>query len=301
LGGFAGPNLDDELYTRWLQYGVFQPIFRPHAQEEVPSEPVYRDAPTEALAKQAVLLRYRLLPYNYTLAFDNNQHGWPFMRPLFFAEPGNAKLYAAADSYMWGDAFLVSPVLKAGVTQQDIYFPAGSNWFDFYTGKAYRGGDSATVALTADHIPVFVKGGAFVPMALPMQNTDAYSTKRIELHYWHDATVSAGSGKLYDDDGKTPNAFEKGKYEELHFSSRYNSGNDGGKLVLTLASERGPKQAAMARNVELIVHQVDAKPKQVAVGGRAVPFSWNADSRTLAVTVSWKASAEQSVTIDMTD
>jgi alpha-glucosidase/oligosaccharide 4-alpha-D-glucosyltransferase len=65
--------LDNELYTRWLQYGVFQPVFRPHAQEEVPSEPVYREDKTKALAREAIRLRYRLLPYNYTLGFENNQ------------------------------------------------------------------------------------------------------------------------------------------------------------------------------------------------------------------------------------
>jgi len=68
LGGFANPVLDNELYQRWLQYGVFQPVFRPHAQDEVPSEPVYREDRTRALAREAIRLRYRLLPYNYTLA-----------------------------------------------------------------------------------------------------------------------------------------------------------------------------------------------------------------------------------------
>jgi alpha-glucosidase/oligosaccharide 4-alpha-D-glucosyltransferase len=73
LGGFANPVLDNELYTRWLQYGVFQPVFRPHAQDEVPPEPVYREDATKALAREAIRLRYRLLPYNYTLGFDNHQ------------------------------------------------------------------------------------------------------------------------------------------------------------------------------------------------------------------------------------
>ncbi len=95
LGGFGGANLDDELYTRWLQYGVFQPIFRPHAQEEVPSEPVYREEKTKQLAKESIEMRYRMLPYNYNLAFENNQKGTPFMRPLFFEDdsPENANQF----------------------------------------------------------------------------------------------------------------------------------------------------------------------------------------------------------------
>ena len=72
LGGFAGANLDDELYVRWLQYGVFQPIFRPHAQEEVPSEPVYRSDEAKGLSKKAIELRYKLLPYIYDLSYKNH-------------------------------------------------------------------------------------------------------------------------------------------------------------------------------------------------------------------------------------
>ncbi|RJG18959.1 glycoside hydrolase family 31 protein, partial [Massilia cavernae] len=102
LGGFAGALLDDELYVRWLQYGVFQPIFRPHAQEEVASEPVYRSPQALALAREAIRLRYRLLPYNYSAAFDNSQTGVPLMRPLMYEEPGNAKLQGVASSYLWG-------------------------------------------------------------------------------------------------------------------------------------------------------------------------------------------------------
>ncbi len=235
LGGFAGANLDDELYTRWLQYGVFQPIFRPHAQEQVASEPVYRDEKTEALAKQAIRLRYRLLPYNYTLAFDNNQRGMPLMRPLFFEEPHNPKLFAVSDAYLWGNAFLVAPVLTAGATDKEVHFPAGSDWFDFYSEKEYGGGANETIAVVADHIPVFVRGGAVVPMAKAKQNTTEYSTKHIDLHYYHDATVAAGSGKLYDDDGVTPNAFEKGEFEILHFASRFS----GKRLTIDLSAERG--------------------------------------------------------------
>ncbi|MBA4320975.1 MAG: glycosyl hydrolase, partial [Flavobacterium sp.] len=83
LGGFAGDYFDNELYIRWLQYGVFNPIFRPHAHEEVAAEPVYKDIVTKAKAKKQVELRYQLMPYNYTLAFENNQKGTPLMRPLF--------------------------------------------------------------------------------------------------------------------------------------------------------------------------------------------------------------------------
>ena len=111
LGGFAGANLDDELYVRWLQYGVFQPIFRPHAQEEVPSEPVYRSNEALQLSKKAIELRYSLLPYNYNLAFENNRNGLPLMRPLFFYDDSN-ELKTISSSYLWGNDILVSPIIE---------------------------------------------------------------------------------------------------------------------------------------------------------------------------------------------
>ena len=74
LGGFAGANLDDELYVRWLQYGAFNPIFRPHAQEDVPSEPIYRSEKAKRLASFAIAMRYRLLPYNYNLVYENHKY-----------------------------------------------------------------------------------------------------------------------------------------------------------------------------------------------------------------------------------
>jgi alpha-glucosidase (family GH31 glycosyl hydrolase) len=89
LGGFAGKNEDDELYARWLQYGVFNPIYRPHTGENVPSEPIYRSEKAKNLAKKAIELRYALLPYNYNLVFENHKNGTPLMRPLFFEEPEN--------------------------------------------------------------------------------------------------------------------------------------------------------------------------------------------------------------------
>jgi alpha-glucosidase (family GH31 glycosyl hydrolase) len=291
LGGFANPNLDDELYVRWLQYGVFQPIFRPHAQEEVPSEPVWRDAPTEALAKQAVLLRYSLLPYNYTLAFENSLHGTPLMRPLFFAEPDNARLYGDAASYFWGDAFLVSPVVKPGVTTQHMYFPAGSYWFDFASGEVHEGGSEADVAVAPDHIPVYVKGGAFVPMVAPGGNTAQYSTREFTLHYYLDGVVKASRGELYDDDGKTPDAYAKGQFELMHFAARH----DARLLTIALTADQGAHHAAGRSAVTLLLHNVAKKPAKLTLDGHAAPFKWLAASKTVEVKLSWDRSRARTI------
>ena len=293
LGGFAGANLDDELYARWLQYGVFQPIFRPHAQEEVAAEPVLREQKTKELAKAAIELRYRLLPYNYTLAFENNQSGLPLMRPLFYEEPTNEKLFGVSDSYLWGHEFLVNPVLSKEAKEASIYFPNKNNWFDFYSEQKYQGGTTQTVAVVSDHIPVFVRAGAFVPMIKVIQTTKHYSLKEFELHYYHDAVVSNGSGKLYDDNGETSQAFEKGASTLLSFHSVF----DKNMLSIVMSEKHGMAYHAMDRNVTLFIHNVSTKPQQVLAQNKAQPFDWDEKQHLLKIVVPWSKKSNEKVAV----
>ncbi|WP_293890709.1 TIM-barrel domain-containing protein [Flavobacterium sp.] len=262
LGGFAGDYFDNELYLRWLQYGVFNPIFRPHAQEEVASEVARKDILTLTSAKKQVELRYQLLPYNYTLSYDNNQKGTPLMRPLFFEEPDNINLTAVAGTYFWGNDFLITPITKAGVTSTSIYFPKSNNWFDFYTNEKRLAGTTETVKVTSDYIPTFVRGGSFIPMIETIQNTSKYSLDNFNLHYYFDATVANSSGKLYNDDGATPNAFEKGQYEMLNFTST----NNGKSLVIKLATTTGKSYTSTDKNVSVLIHNI--KAKRIFVNGQ---------------------------------
>src|SRR5690606_11070658 len=139
-------NLDDELYVRWLQYGVFNPIFRPHAQSDVASEPIFRSDWAKNLAKKAIELRYSMLPYNYSLAYENSQTGKPLMRPLFFEEPENEALLTKSDGYLWGNDFLVYPIMEAKQALKEVYFPKNNSWFDFYTNERFEGGTSQKIA-----------------------------------------------------------------------------------------------------------------------------------------------------------
>ncbi|TRX29074.1 DUF5110 domain-containing protein [Flavobacterium franklandianum] len=284
LGGFAGDYFDNELYVRWLQYGVFQPIFRPHAQEEVASEVARKDIITKAKAKKLVELRYQLLPYNYTLAFENNQKGTPLMRPLFFEEPNNQKLLTVCETYLWGNDFLVTPITKAGVTSTSVYFPKNNNWFDFYTGKKQLAGTTSTIAVVEDHIPVFVRGSAFIPMIKTIQNTSKYSLKNFDLHYYFDAKTTQSSGKLYNDDGTTANAFEKGAFEILNFNGNVNGNVNGKLVVIKLNAEIGKNFQSSDKNVTLIVHNI--KVKSVIVNGKTVDFK--TVKNNIEIPISWK-------------
>lgn len=295
LGGFAGDNVDNELYVRWLQYGVFQPVFRPHAAESVPPEVVFREPKTKALAVEAVKLRYQMLPYNYTLAFDNNQFGTPLMRPLFFEEPENRSLDGNATEYFWGNDFLVSPITKSGQTEKSIYFPKSNNWFDFYSNKKYIGGTTEKITLVENHIPVFVRGGAFIPMIDVIQSTESYSTKNLKLHFYYDASVTESAGKLYDDNGKTPDAFGKGQYELLHFKNQSNSK----QIVISFTSEKGNAYISETRKVSLKIHNINVKPKKISIDGKSAKFTWNKNTNQLELPVIWEQSTTKNIIIQL--
>ncbi|WP_246136830.1 TIM-barrel domain-containing protein [Gillisia hiemivivida] len=263
LGGFAGALEDDELYIRWLQYGVFQPIFRPHAQEDVASEPVFKNEKTKALAKKAIELRYKLLPYNYSLAFENHISGKPLMRPLFFEEPENYKMYAVSNTYLWGDSFLVSPVLNPGVTSKEVIFPSTNNWFDFYTSKKYAKGTVASVNVVEDHIPVFVRGGAFIPMARPMQTTANYDASTLDVYFYYDEQAKKSDAVIFNDDGKTPDAFEKGMFELVKLESEL----DVDAVTIKIKKEVGKNATSEIKLIDLHIENLEKEVQFVYVNG----------------------------------
>jgi oligosaccharide 4-alpha-D-glucosyltransferase len=290
LGGFAGDYFDNELYLRWLQYGVFNPIFRPHAQEDVASEVAKKDIITKAKAKKSVELRYQLMPYNYTLAFENNQKGTPLMRPLFFEEPTNEKLLNEKESYLWGNAFLIKPITKAGATSAEVYFPKSNNWFDFYTNEKHIGGKKDMVLVKEDYIPTFVRGGSFVPMIGTIPNALKYSLENFDLHYYFDEMVKNSAGKLYNDNGETPQAFEKGQYEILNFTSN----NNGKELVIKLTSAVGKSYTATDKTVSVLIHNI--KAKHIFVNGNELFFK--TFHEPLQISVEWKKGTSPEIKIE---
>jgi alpha-glucosidase/oligosaccharide 4-alpha-D-glucosyltransferase len=286
---------DPELYTRWLQYGVFQPLFRPHAQEHIPAEPVYHDSLTKARAREAIELRYALLPYNYTLAFENAMTGMPLMRPLLFEEPENEKTWAMAGDYLWGNSFLVSPVTDSLATKKKVYFPEGSTWFDFFTGNAYPGGKKHKVALSPRHIPVFVRGGSFIPMVKPVRNTELYSTRELTVHFYFDPGCPESAYSLYDDDGKTPHAFEKGMHEFVHMKSTHNASI----LEITLESEMGSNIKGTDRTITLVIHNLKGQPATVTLDGNTSPHEWNGETKRLEIKLDLQSGSRRKVMIGL--
>jgi alpha-glucosidase (family GH31 glycosyl hydrolase) len=292
LGGFAGDNLDDELYVRWLQYGVFQPIFRPHAQEEVASEPVFRSEEVLKLSKKAIALRYALLPYNYHLVFENNRQGLPLMRPLFF-EDSRSEMNTVSSSYFWGNDFLISPVTSAGQAQQMVDFPNTGNWYDFYNNKAYVGGKSQFVNTVKTSIPTFVRGGAIIPMIDPVQSTDEYELNNFQLHYYFDQKVNESHRLIYNDNGWLANAYENDQYELLNVTAQHNSN----RIQMELSATKGMHFNFDKKEIELVIHNMKKAPKKVLIKNDKLNYHYDQLSQTFRMNLSWEPSNKKIINI----
>jgi len=268
LGGFAGgETFDQELYVRWLQYGVFQPVFRPHAQEHIAPEPVLHDQATQDLLRPYVKLRYRLAAYNYSLAYQNSSRGMPLMRPLFFADETKPELMLNKDSYLWGDAFLVTPVTAAGVRQVQVQLPAGV-WFDYWNDTRYQGNQTISQPTQLSQLPLLVKAGAFVPLVPAVSSLKDYSSQQLELHYYHDSSVSQSQGEMYEDDGQSPDSLSKGDFELLKFFAR----SEPGQLHVRLdRTGLGYSGMPVSRQLQLVVHQLKTVT-HVSIKGQQLPL-----------------------------
>ena len=282
LGGFAGgETFDPELYTRWLQFGTFSPVFRPHAQDNIAPEPIFHADPVKTIARKFIQLRYDMLPYNYSLAFENALYGTPLMRPLAMAY-GESDWFENADSYLWGDGLLVSPVTSANQAEWPTLLPEGV-WFDFFSDTKYQGGQTVNYPLSQDNYPVWVKAGSFMPMTKGLSRTEQFDARKIEMHYWHDNSVNSSSYTYYEDDGKNPASVKKGLYTKLLLSA---SLDEKAALTLTLDSEGSYIGMPKQRDITYVVHGLSEKPQSVSLDGRSVPVMWDEKGKTLSLAIS---------------
>lgn len=282
LGGFAGgETFDPELYTRWLQFGTFSPVFRPHAQDNIAPEPIFHADPVKSIARKFIQLRYDMLPYNYSLAFENALYGTPLMRPLAMTY-GESDWFENADSYLWGDGLLVSPVTSANQAEWPTLLPEGV-WIDFFSDTKYQGGQTVNYPLSQDNFPVWVKAGSFMPMADGLSRTEQFDARKIEMHYWHDNSVNSSSYTYYEDDGKNPASVKKGLYTKLQLSA---SLDEKAALTLTLDSEGSYIGMPKQRDITYVVHGLSEKPQSVSLDGRSVPVMWDEKGKTLSLAIS---------------
>ena len=238
-----------ELYVRWMQYGLFCPVFRSHgadAPREIwqfgkKGEPIY-----DAIEKM-IRLRYRLLPYLYSTAWQVTSNNDSYMRPLFADFAADKKVWNMTDEFLFGRSILAAPIVDPQYTEEKIirtdamtgwdrqrvsdgspvgeidwhatktatkYLPKGAVWYDFWTNKQYKGGQTVTLETTIDRVPMFVRAGSILPLGPEMQWVGEKKWDNLELRIYPGAD---GIFMLYEDEGDSYN-YEKGAYSVIQFS-----------------------------------------------------------------------------------
>ena len=221
IGGYLPPSGDwstpanNELFTRWFQKGVFDPIFRIHGQGSRELYGSQWNAQTKAAVLTADRLRYRLMPYIYSLAGMVTRNNYTIMRPLVMDFQHDARVYDITDEYMFGPSILVAPVTAAGVTSRPVYLPAGL-WYDFWTGRPVAGGQTITAAAPYDHIPLYVRAGSVIPMGPADAQYAAQAVNPTEIRVYPGAD---GQTSLYSDAGDSY-AYTAGASQTIPFSYR---------------------------------------------------------------------------------
>jgi alpha-D-xyloside xylohydrolase len=210
-----------ELFTRWFQFGTFCPIMRIHGKGERALYSDNWDANTKSILLNYDNLRYRLLPYIYSLAWKVTSESYTIMRALAFDFRTDASIYTIQDQYMFGPAFLVNPVtaqLYSGGTSapktRKVYLPNSTLWYNFWTGERLAGGQTIDAQATIETIPLFVKAGSIVPMGPLMQYATENPADTLELRIYRGAD---GQFTLYEDENDNTN-YEKGQYSVIPFT-----------------------------------------------------------------------------------
>ncbi len=187
-----------ELFVRWFEWGAFHPVMRAHGERNHNEVWSYGKQAEPILAKY-LKLRYQLLPYTYSVAYRSYQTGAPYMRALFMDFPNDPSALNIPDEYMFGPAFLVAPVTEQGATRRQVYLPAGSDWYNYWTNERLHGGQTITADAPIDILPLFVRAGSIVPLGSEIQSSHQPQTIASVRVY----SGADGSFTLFQDDGTT--------------------------------------------------------------------------------------------------
>ena len=205
VGGFSGDRPDEELLVRWVQNGVMHPRFTIHSWNDdgTVNEP-WMYGESTPLIREAINLRYRLLPYFYTLLWQAHTEDEPMLRPTFLDHEQDANTFAETDDFMLGRDLLVASVVEQGQRQRQVYLPDnGDGWCDFYSGKWFTGGQVITLDAPLDRLPLLVRAGCALPVSARLAHVDAAQDTVRELHLFPAQEKGRSSGMLFEDDGES--------------------------------------------------------------------------------------------------
>jgi len=258
IGGYGWPNFRDtrdpsyqELYARWFEYGVFCPIFRTHGHRSNDTNELFSYGAVTPILIRYDKLRYRLMPYIYSLAWRVTNDDYTIQRPLVMDWRNDRRAASIGDEFMFGPAILVSPVAEKGVTSRPVYLPGASAWYEFWSGKKLAGAQNIIADAPLDRIPLYVRGGSILPLGPDIEYAAQQTGEPIELRVYPGADADFN---LYDDQGDTY-AYERGEHAiiPLHWHDK--------SATLTIGARQG-EFPGMAR---------DQKFRAVLIGGAKTP------------------------------
>jgi len=248
IGGYwpAYPGATEEpgyqdLYARWFEFGTFCPIFRTHGHR--PNNELWTYDKVEPTLIRYDKLRYRLMPYIYSLAWKVTSEDYTIERPLVMDWRTDEKTWNIGDQFMFGPAILVNPVLKANATHRSLYLPPSPAWYDFWTGDSVPGGKEIDAEAPLDRMPLFVRAGSIVPMGPEIEYATQDSGGPIELRIYRGAD---GEFNLYEDAGDSYD-YEKGQHSVIPITWNDQAG------VLTIGAREGSYPGMIAKRVFRIV------------------------------------------------
>ena len=272
IGGHMFGVHDDELYARWVQLGEFSPIMRLHSTKNpfMGKEPWKYAAAANAAATAALRERHAMIPFLYAANRRTHREGRALIEPMYYAYPDEAQAYDVPNQYLFGDTFLVCPITcpvnkTTLLAPAEVWLPEG-RWTDWYTGAVYNGGQKLTVYRGIEHIPVFAKAGAIVPLSDDDRSNDWTNPAALTLRLFR----GTNTFDLYEDDGEST-AFETGASAVTTLRLR-EAGRD---LRFTISKAKGDRSVLPeSRTYTLIFDDIsDAESIQVRVGGRKRPVA----------------------------
>lgn len=262
-----------ELNSRWTQFGAFVPLFRSHGQ--FPYREIFHIAPEGHPAYQSMLyynkLRYRLMPYIYSMAGMTYFNDYTLMRALVMDFGKDPEVNNIGDQYMFGNALMVCPVYTYQATHREVYFPASSGWYDFYTGAFIEGGQELRVDAPYSRIPLFVKEGAIIPFGPEIQYTDEKKPEQITLYLFGGKD---GSFTLYEDEGVNYN-YEKGAYATIGFYY------DDASRTLELGEREGAFEGMLQERTFHIVYVDKNRPQGVTFDAEGIEVAYTGEAQKI--------------------
>lgn len=289
ISGYCGDITDypamAELYTRWMQFGVFNPLSRAHHEGDNAVEPWMFGEEVEKNCRAAIELKYKLFPYLYTYAREAYDTGMPVMRALLLEYPDDKECYQADEQYLFGKELLLAPVVKKGAVSKKVYLPEGE-WIDFNNGQTlYSGEEWISYKAPLNTIPIFVKKGSIIPMKPVMQYIGEKADAPLYLHIYPASENQIASFTVYEDEG------ENLDYQKDIYSKKTIVCTTQKTGYLTEISVQNKGFETPERNIVLKYH-LNSKPKSVLVNGKKIKaWKWNQTSKECEVEIADKGTS----------